>query len=293
MMVSGSYNPRQPLPLVPCSDGAGEVLEVGPGVTKWKVGDRAAGLFFQSWMSGPPKRSKLAGSLGGPLGGMLAEQVILSEDGLAPVPAHLSMEEAACLPCAALTAWSALVTFGRVAPGETVLVQGTGGVSLFALQFAKAAGARVIVTSGLNAKLARAKQLGADELINYAETPDWDRAVKRLTGGLGVDQVIEVGGAGTMERSLRAVAVGGTVSVIGVLSGAAAPLAVTPILMGNVRLQGILVGNREGFEDMTRAMTQHQLKPIVDRVFDFAQAREAFQHLRGASHFGKVAIRVS
>jgi NADPH:quinone reductase-like Zn-dependent oxidoreductase len=291
MTVLGTYNPKQKLPLVPLSDGVGEVVEVGAGVTRVKVGDRVAGTFAQAWLAGEPTREKLRQNLGGPLDGMLAEQVVLPADGVVPVPAHLTDAEAACLPCAGLTAWSALV--GNQAgfkPGDTLLVQGTGGVSLFALQFAKLLGGRVIVTTSSDEKGARAKALGADEVINYKSTSDWDKAARALTGGVGVDQVIEVGGAGTMERSLRAVRFGGSISVIGVLSGTTGELSLIPVLMQNLRLQGVLVGHREGFEAMNRAVSQAKLRPVVDRVFPFDQAREAFAHLQSGAHFGKVCI---
>ncbi|MBM7117489.1 zinc-dependent alcohol dehydrogenase family protein [Archangium primigenium] len=292
MMVRGQYNPRQKLPLVPNSDGAGVVDAVGPGVTRVKPGDRVMGLFSQNWLAGGLTRSTQLQTLGGPLEGALADTMIVHEDGAVPTPAYLSDEEAATLPCAALTAWSALVTQGGLQAGDTVLVQGTGGVSLFALQIARLMGARVLVTSSRDDKLARARTLGAAEGINYVSTPDWDKAARALTGGVGVDHVVEVGGAGTLERSLRAVRTGGTVSVIGVLSGAAHSVNVLPMLMNNLRVQGIFVGHRASFEAMTRAFAQHELHPVVDRVFPFAEAVAAFEHLQSGAHFGKVVIRV-
>ncbi|MCP3143533.1 zinc-dependent alcohol dehydrogenase family protein [Pyxidicoccus xibeiensis] len=292
MMVEGRYNPRQKLPLIPNSDGAGVVDAVGPGVTRVKPGDRVMGLFSQMWMAGEPTRAAQTSTLGGPLDGALAECMVLHEDGVIPTPAHLSDEEAATLPCAALTAWSALVTYGALKAGDTVLVQGTGGVSIFALQLARLLGARVIVTSSRDDKLEKARALGANELINYATTPDWDKAARALTGGVGVDHVVEVGGAGTFEKSLRAVRVGGTVSVIGVLSGGAGNVPLTPILMQNLRVQGILVGHRQGFEALNRALTLHGVRPVVDRVFPFTEARAAFEYLKSGAHFGKVVIRV-
>jgi NADPH:quinone reductase-like Zn-dependent oxidoreductase len=292
MTVKGLYNPKQPLPLVPCSDGAGEVAAVGPGVTRVKPGDRVAGIFAQKWLGGSLGRAELRSTLGGPLDGMLAEQVVLHEDGLVHVPGHLSDEEAATLPCAGVTAWSALVTEGQVRAGETVLVQGTGGVSIFALQFARLAGARVLVTSSSDAKLQRALQLGASDGINYKTTPDWDRRARELTGGAGVDHVVEVGGAGTLAKSLNAVRINGRVSVIGVLSGTATQLDIIPMLMQRVRLQGILVGPRDAFEAMNRAVALHQLRPVVDRVFPLAETREAFRTMESGSHFGKVCIRI-
>jgi NADPH:quinone reductase-like Zn-dependent oxidoreductase len=243
-------------------------------------------------MSGPPTRTKLRGTLGGPLDGMLADQVVLPAEGLVHVPPHLSEVEAATLPCAAVTSWNALVEQGGIAPGDIVLVQGTGGVSIFALQFAILAGARVIVTSSSDAKLARAMELGAWQGINYRQTPDWEKAARTLTGNVGVDHVIEVGGAGTIGRSLRAVRVGGTISVIGVLGGKATEVLLTPILMQNLRLQGVLVGSREMFERMARAIAQHGLRPVVDRVFGFGQAPEAFRYLAAGKHFGKVCLAI-
>jgi NADPH:quinone reductase-like Zn-dependent oxidoreductase len=291
MMVRGQYNPRQRLPLIPVSDGAGEVVAAGEGVTRVKTGDRVAGLFTQKWIAGEPSRSKLGSSLGGPLDGMLAEYVALSEEGVVRVPDHLSYEEAATLPCAAVTAWHSLIVQGRLKAGETVLIQGTGGVSIFALQFARMTGAEVILTSSSDEKLERARRLGARHTINYNTNPDWDKAAKEITGGVGVDHVIEVGGAGTFARSLRAVRIGGHVGVIGVLSGAASELSVLPVLMQNLRIQGVLVGSREMFEDMNRAIALHEMKPVVDRVFEFEEAREAFLHMQSAQHFGKICIR--
>jgi NADPH:quinone reductase-like Zn-dependent oxidoreductase len=292
MMASGTYNPRQPLPLIPLSDGAGEVVAVGAGVTQWKAGDRVAGCFSQSWLAGVPTREKISSPLGGPLDGMLCELRALPESGVVRVPEHLSFEEAATLPCAGVTAWSAIVEHGAVRPGVTVVVQGTGGVSIFALQFAAATGARVIVTSRSESKLERARALGAAHTIHTGTDPDWSKAVRELTGKRGADHIVEVGGAGTMAQSLKAIAVGGTISVIGVLGGTATETSLLPILMQNVKLQGIMVGSREMFENLNRAIAQTKLKPVVDRVFPFEQAREAFEYLGSGSHFGKVVIAV-
>ncbi len=291
MMVRGQYNPRQPLPLIPLSDGVGEVVAIGEGVTRVKVGDRVAGNFTQRWVSGEPTRDKLTSSLGGPLDGMLAEFAGLREEGVVPIPSYLTDEEAAALPCAAVTAWHALIERGGLKAGETVLVQGTGGVSIFALQFAKMAGAEVIITSSSNDKLEHARELGATYCINYNETPEWDKRVKQITGGVGVDHVIEVGGAGTIAKSLRAVRVGGHIAVIGVLSGNSLDFNLIPLLMQNLRVQGVLVGNREMFEAMLRAMDLHNLKPIIDRVFPFVEARAAFDYMASGEHFGKICIR--
>lgn len=293
LVLTGEYNPRQRLPLVPCSDGAGVVEAVGAGVTRVKPGDRVMTLFSQAWLAGPPTREKLAATLGGPLDGTLAEHVVLSADGLVPTPPHLSDLEAATLPCAGVTAWNALVTQGRIAPGDIVVVQGTGGVSIFALQIGVLAGARVIVTSSSDAKLERARTLGAWHTINYRATPEWDRAVRDLTGGRGADHIVEVGGAGTLGRSLRAVRAGGTISVIGVLAGRTAEVLLTPILMQNLRLQGVIVGSRETFEALARAVAHHGLRPVVDRVFGFEEAREALAWLAAGRHFGKVCIEIA
>jgi NADPH:quinone reductase-like Zn-dependent oxidoreductase len=292
LVVKGQYDPKMALPRVPCSDGAGEVAAVGPGVKGVQVGDRVAGLFMQNWLDGELTAAKARAALGGDVDGMLAEQVVLSADGVIKFPEHLSFEEAATLPCAALTAWNALVTLGEVSPGETVLLQGTGGVSIFALQFAKLAGARVILTSSSDEKLARAKALGADELINYKTTPEWDRRVQELTAKAGVDHVVEVGGAGTLNRSLRSVRVGGRISLIGVLAGAGGPVDTVLVLMRALRVQGIYVGSREMFTAMNRAVALHKLRPVVDRTFAFAEAPEAFRLMESGGHFGKIVIRV-
>ena len=292
LVINGSYSKNLPLPMVPCSDGAGEVEAVGPGVARWKAGDRVAGCFFaDGWIDGPPREAGGKTALGGAIDGMLVEEKVLPAAGVVAIPKHLSFEEAATLPCAALTAWHALIDSGRLKPGETVLVQGTGGVSLFALQFARMTGARVIATSSSDTKLSRVKDLGASDGINYKTTPEWGKAALGLTGGSGVDHVVEVGGAGTLGQSLRAVKVGGHVAMIGVLTGAG-EAGVTPILMKNVRVQGIYVGSHAMFEDMNRAIALHGMKPVVDRVFPFAEARDAYAHLAGGGHFGKVVIRL-
>lgn len=292
LTVQGKYNPKQRLPLVPCSDGAGEVVEVGEGVTRVKPGDRVCGIFAQKWLAGEPTREKARSTLGGPLDGTLSELVVLDGEGVVRTPDHLSDEEAACLPCAAVTAWSALVTDGRVSAGDTVLVQGTGGVSLFALQFAKVLGARVIATSSSDEKLARVRELGADDVLNYRESPDWGVKAKELTGGVGVDNVVEVGGAGTLQQSLRAVRFGGTISLIGNLAGTTTEVMLTQIFMARVRVNGIFVGHREGFEAMNRAIAQHRLRPVIDRVFPLESARAAFEHMAAGGHFGKIVVKM-
>lgn len=292
LVINGLYNPKQPLPLIPCSDGVGVVEEVGPGVDRVKVGDRVATLFAQKWLGGRPTHDKIRSTLGGPIDGTLAEKMVLDQEGVVPVPAYLTDTEAATLPCAALTAWSALVTHGDVEAGETVLVQGTGGVSLFGLQIAQALGARVIATSSKDEKLERAIDLGAWKGINYVDDPDWGKTARKLTGGEGVDHIVDVGGAGTLAQSTRGIRIGGTISMIGVLGGNKVEMALTPILMQNVRVQGILVGSREGFEAMNRAFEVHEIRPIIDRVFPFEEAREAVAYMAAGRHFGKICIEI-
>jgi NADPH:quinone reductase-like Zn-dependent oxidoreductase len=292
LTVQGLYNPKLPLPLVPLSDGAGEVARLGEGVTRFKPGDRVATSFFQRWISGGPTKAKLLSALGGPLDGMLRDHALLHEDGLVRVTPHLTDEEAACLPCAAVTAWSALVEQGELRPGQTVLLLGTGGVSLFALQFAKVTGARVILTSSSDAKLERARTLGADVTINYQATPDWEKKVRELTAGEGADQVLEVGGGGTFPRSVRATRVGGRIALVGNLAGNTTEVNLAPILMQNIRVQGVIVGSRETFEAMNRAVDRHGVRPVVDRVFPFEEARAAFEWMAARQHFGKIVIRI-
>ena len=292
MTIDGRYNPRYRLPLVPGSDGAGEVVAVGPGVTRVAAGDRVMPIFAQRWIAGEPTRERVRSTLGGPLDGTFAELAAFDQEGVVRVPEHLSDEEASTLPCAALTAWNALVTEGGLQPGQTVLVQGTGGVSIFALQIARLSGARVIVTSSSDEKLARAKELGAWEGINYRETPDWGRTAKELTGGEGVDHVVEVGGAGTLDQSLKAVRLGGRISLIGVLASGAAPLSIVPVFMQRVRIQGILVGHRDSFEAMLGAVALHRLRPVIDRVFPFDEVRAALEHMASGRHFGKIVVRL-
>ena len=296
LMVEGKYDPRQPLPLVPCSDGAGEVVAFGPGAERrapgLAVGDRVMPIFAQGWLGGRPRRDVVGTTLGGPLDGTLAEAMTVRAESVVKVPDHLSDEEAATLPCAAVTAWNALTGAPDppVRAGDTVLALGTGGVSIFALQLARLLGARVIVTSSSDEKLARARELGAWEGINYRTTESWGKRVRELVPE-GVDLVIEVGGGETLPHSLRAVASGGTVALIGVLAGRPAQLDVASVLMRSVRVQGVLVGSREQFEAMNRAIAGHELRPVVDRVFGFDEARDAFAHLAAGRHFGKVVLR--
>ena len=289
-VAQGHYDPRMPLPRVPLSDGAGEVVEIGSTVTHFKTGDRVAAIFMQSWITGLPAERYIASAMGGAIDGMLSEYVALPEDGLVPVPKHLSFEEAATLPCAAVTAWNALFQESRVKPGETVLVQGTGGVSLFAFQFARMAGARVIATSGSDQKLARVRELGADGTINYKDTPDWSRTVKQLTGGRGVDHIVEVGGAGTFTQSMRAVRVAGHINVIGVLSGVSAEIPMALILQKSIQVHGIYVGSRDMFEEMNRAIELHHLKPVIDKVFPAAEIGKALNYMESGRHFGKIVL---
>jgi len=277
------------LPLVPLSDGAGEVVEVGADVTRFKPGERVVASFFQNWLAGLPQTSIFRSALGGAMDGMLTEYIALSEDGLVRIPDHMSFEEAATLPCAAVTSWNALVSMGRLTAGQTVLVLGTGGVSIFALQFARMHGARVIATSSSDAKLAHLKELGATGVINYKTTPEWDAQVLEMTGGEGGDHVIEVGGAGTLTKSIRAVKLGGRISLIGLLAGGG-QIDPMPMLLKSVTLQGIYVGSREMFEEMNRAMAINGVHPVIDRVFPFAQARDAYRYLESGTHFGKVCI---
>lgn len=290
LTVKGLYNPKMPLPRIPLSDGAGEVMATGAGVTRVKTGDRVAGIFMQTWLGGRPTVAVTESALGGAIDGLLTEQAVLHENGVVHIPAHLSYEEAATLPCAAVTAWNALFGEGRLQPGDTVLVQGTGGVSIFALQFARMAGARVIATSSSDEKLARARALGASEGINYRTTPDWEKKVWQLTGGEGVDHVIEVGGAGTLTKSLQSVRMGGTISMIGVLAGGSAEVRTVLMLHKYARVQGIYVGSREMFESMNRAISFASLRPVIDRVFPFAEARAALRHMESAAHFGKIVL---
>jgi NADPH:quinone reductase-like Zn-dependent oxidoreductase len=279
------------LPLIMLSDGIGIVDSVGEGVSRFKIGDRVCPLFFQSWMNGPPNKKKLSLSLGCEIDGTMAEYMVLSEHGVAYAPSHLDDIHAAALSTAAVTAWRALVTEGGIKAGDKVLVQGTGGVSLFALQFAKILGAVVFVISSSDAKLARVRMMGADETINYQEVPEWGKLVREIAGGDGIDHVIDVGGQGTLPQSLRAVRTGGTISMIGVLAGGIMDLPLGPVVTRHVRLQGITVGNRDDFNSMATAMTQHKIEPVVDKVFMFEELRDALDYLSSGKHFGKICIK--
>lgn len=293
LVTTGGYGSRQKKAgLIPLSDGAGEVVEVGQGVTRFKPGDRVTVSFFQSWVGGEPTQELLDDDLGRAQDGTLCELRVFKETGLVHTPDALSDVEAASAPCAGLTAWTGIVTLGATQPGDIVLVQGTGGVSLFALQFAKLAGAEVIATSSSNEKLDRVRDLGADHLINYVDDPDWGKTALNLTGGRGVDHVMEVGGAGTMKQTLRAIRPGGMVSLVGVLAGARTDLLVPLVGSRNIRLQGVTVGTTEGLATMLRAMALHGTKPVIDQVFPMAEAQAAYEHLMAGRHFGKVCIAI-
>lgn len=277
-------------PTIPNSDAAGEVVAVGEGVTSVVPGDRVASCFFQRWMDGEITPAAMTSALGGAMDGVLAEEVVLAEHGIVPIPEHLDFLAAATLPCAALTAWHAVMEFGALRPGETVLLLGTGGVSVFALQFAKLAGARVVLVSGSDEKIERARGLGADAFVNYRTNPDWHEQVLALTGDTGVDLTVEVGGAGTLERSVASTRVAGRIALIGVLTGG--EMNPVMIMRKSICLQGIYVGSRAMFQRMNRAITQHRLTPVVDRRFAFDDARAAYHAMRAAGHFGKLVIEL-
>ena len=288
--LRGYGNHTGTLPLVPVSDGVGVVSAIGPGVTRVAVGDRVCPSFFQNWISGEPDLERLTQSLGGPIDGTMAEFMCLHETGVCKVPAHLSDVQAATLPCAALTAWSALVTYGATKPGDHVLVQGCGGVALFAVAFAKLLGAHVTVISSSDERLARVRALGADAGINYRQTPEWAKATREFTAGRGYDLILELGGEKTLPQSLRCVRPGGTLAMIGILSGSAMTASLGSIITRQVRLQGVTVGHRDGFEAMLRAIDQHRLQPVVDRVFAFDELKEAMAYLQSGAQFGKVCL---
>lgn len=279
-----------PFPRIPNSDGAGEVIGVGPGVTRFKVGDRVASCFFQRWEDGEITADGMASALGGALDGVLAEEVVLSERAVVAIPEHMSFVEAATLPCAALTAWHGIVEKGGLKAGETVLCIGTGGVSIFGLQIARMTGARAVVISSSDAKLERAKALGAWGTVNYRTTPDWEKGVLEATGGKGVDHVLEVGGAGTLPRSIASTRISGHLALIGVLTGGEISPAL--IFRNSLRASGIYVGSRAMFERMNRAFTAAELRPVIDKTFAFGEVREAFHYLQAAGHFGKVVVEI-
>lgn len=290
LVARGLYGRTSSEAIIPLSDGVGVVEETGPAVTRLQAGDRVAGAFLQEWIDGELTPAAAGSALGGNIDGVLAECVVLSEQGLVKVPAHLSDEEAACLPCAAVTAWNALVRESQLKAGDTVVLLGTGGVSMFGLQFARMHGARALITSSSDAKLDLARQMGADATVNYVATPDWPAAVREFTGGRGADVVLEVGGAGTFDQSVSALRIGGRVCVIGVLAGITAPINTAAILRGMIRVSGIYVGSRAMFEEMNRAIETAGLRPHIDRSFGFEESRAAYDHLAGAGHVGKVTI---
>jgi NADPH:quinone reductase-like Zn-dependent oxidoreductase len=291
VIVQGTYIPNLPMPFTPLSDAAGEIVAVGASVTAWKSGDRVIGQYIQSWLEGAPTPENTRLALGAPLPGVLSEYSVLPAHGLMPLPAYMSFEEGATLPIAAVTAWNALFSHGDLAPGSTVLLEGTGGVSLFGLQLAKAAGLRTIITSSSEGKLARARALGANETINYRATPEWSRRARDLTGGAGVDLVLEVGGPATVSEALRSARFGGRIALIGFLSGSALPLDAIEFIRSMATLHAVRVGSRAMFRDLLRALEQHRLHPQIDRVFAFSEAPEAFRHLMTGVHFGKIVIK--
>jgi NADPH:quinone reductase-like Zn-dependent oxidoreductase len=292
LTVKGGYGSRQKFPLVPVSDGAGVVERVGPGVREFAPGDRVIGSFFESWLSGEPSQAKMRANLGGAVDGVLTQYRIFPKHALVKTPEHLSDVEAAALPCAGVTAWSAVVKLGGLKPGQTVLTQGTGGVSLFAIQFAKMCGARVIATSSSDAKIERLKQLGADFTLNYKASPDWGKQAREWTGH-GVDLVVEVGGVGTLNESIRATRIGGTIAFIGVLAGPPTSDSRLPLMvMQQQRLQGVTVGSVEDLKAMADAIAVHRMKPVIDKTFSFDQVKQAFAHMESGAHFGKVAIEI-
>ena len=293
MVIKGTYNPRMKLPAVPFSDGAGEVVELGEGGPNG-VGDRVMPIFAQRWFDGDPTDAIRKTSLGGgaPWDGTLREYAVFAEESLVKIPEHLSFDEAATIPCAAVTAWNALFTSGRLKPGDTVLTLGTGGVSIFAAQFAKLAGTRLISTSGSNEKIERLKELGADETINYKEQTDWEKAVLGMTERAGVDHVVEVGGSDTLPRSIRSVRFGGHIAMIGALTGSASFDPVS-VFMKSIRVSGIYTGSKRIFLELNKAVSVNALRPVVDRVFPFEDLREALAYMESGSHFGKVVVRIA
>jgi NADPH:quinone reductase-like Zn-dependent oxidoreductase len=292
-IVRGSYRMPAHDNLIPLSDGAGEVVETGPGVIRVKVGDKVAGCFFQRWPAGEMNAEATAVSaLGGALDGMLAEYAVLEEEGVVKIPQHLSLEDGATLPCAAVTAWSAIMHHAKLIAGNTVLLEGTGGVSVFGLQLAHAMGIVPIVTSSSDEKLNRAKALGAACTINYKSTPEWDKAARDFTGGHGVDHVLEVGGKDTLTRAFGAIRIGGKISIIGSVSGGATELNPALIFAKRANVQGIYVGSTERFEAMNALIAVHKIKPVIDRVFGFEEVKAAFNHMAAGAHFGKIVVKV-
>jgi NADPH:quinone reductase-like Zn-dependent oxidoreductase len=294
MVIRGGYGPPgAPTPLVPGSDGVGKVVEAGPGVTRFAVGDRVATSFFPEWIDGAMSPAMIAGALGGGGAGTFTEELVLGEHSLVRSPAHLTDDEAATLTCAGTTAWHALFEAARVQPGSTVLLLGTGGVSIYALQLAKAAGCRVIITSSSDAKLDKARALGADAAINYTQVPEWSAEVRKLTGGAGADVVLEVGGEKTLQQSLASVRMQGIVVIIGAVSGSAGGVPPRALIPGATRMQGVYVGPRAMHEKLARFIDTVKLRPVVERSFAFAELPDAYRHMEAGRHFGKVVIRCS
>ncbi|HLZ75485.1 NAD(P)-dependent alcohol dehydrogenase [Phenylobacterium sp.] len=292
LMVGGMYSRMAAGggAVTPFSDGCGVVEAVGEGVTRVKPGDRVATLFFQRWISGPPNLDKLSSSLGSPIPGAGRELAVFSADGVSKVPEFLTDQQVATLPCAALTAWRALYEDADLRPGDTVVLQGTGGVSIFGLQFAHATGRRTLITSSSDEKLARAKALGADHLVNYRETPEWAKPVREATGGVGADLIIEVGGGGTIEQSMKAIKIGGHIAIVGVVAGLGSGFNTAGLIGNSARLQGLSVGSRDMFEAMCRLIELHRIGPIVDKVFPWTQAKAALTAMQGGEHFGKIVL---
>jgi len=286
----GGYPRNEMCPVIPLSDGAGEIIATGSSVKQMKPGQRVMGNFFQNWVDGPVGEEGLCSALGGGINGTLAEYFVLKEHGTIVIPDYLSYEEAATLPCAAVTAWHALISLGNIKQGDTILLLGTGGVSIFGLQIAKAHGANVIITSSSNEKLQRAKEMGADHIINYVEKPDWEQEVMSITNGQGADNVLEVGGPGTFEKSIASSKIYGTISLIGILSGLEGAAFNLGVALNLLKIHGIYVGSVEMFSDMIKCMEKYKIKPVIDRVFPFEKALDAYQHLYDAKHFGKVVI---
>lgn len=291
-IVKGEFAPNQPLPIVPCSDGAGEIVAVGDAVTRFNLGDRIAPLFFPNWLTGHAHGDVRAVSSGLETPGVLREYGVYDQDAIAHIAPHLTDQEAACFPCAGLTAWTCLDTLSHIQAGDSVLVQGTGGVALFALQFAKALGAAVIITSGSDAKLERARALGADHRINYLTTPDWGEQARVLTGGRGVDAVVEIGGTGTLRQSIVAIRRGGHITIVGYLAGIDLGLNVFDLIERNANLHGVSVGNAEGFAQMMNFVAEHGLQPVIDKTYAFEDAGAALGEIAKGAHFGKLVVTV-
>jgi len=284
----GGGNPRTGL--VPLSDGAGEVIGVGPGVTRFEVGDRVAGIFFARWVDGRPSARTNASARGGAIDGMLSEMIVSHEDGLVEIPEHLSFEEAATLPCAGVTAWNALFKHGGLAEDDFVLLEGTGGVSIFGLQFSVAAGARPIITSSSDEKLVRAREMGAYGTVNYRTNTEWQDEVRAITGNAGVTQVLEVGGRDTLPKAIQALGYGGHIAIIGGLSGFASAMPIGSFIGRSIKVTGIYVGSRADFEAMNAFITQHRLRPMIDKVFTLEDAPAAYDYMASGSHMGKIVI---